>query len=344
MIKMSEIAELANVSVAAVSLALNNKKGVGEKTRNNIIAIAEEHGYVPPQKSNKKIKKHLNILFIVAFNNKILNKDFRTQPFFSSLTDIIINYSQDDTINFSISSVSSDALTKEIHNITDTDHYDGAIVLSTNLSDSSVDGCINKSKMPIVFLDCIHNIAEGNIVGINNEQGVYLAIKHLVDNGHKNIGYVMSDTRIRNFEDRFNSFNKYIDEFNLEFNKKNIIKLSPSEIDLQDEVANQIEKFTELPTAFFCENDTLAISFIKSLIKHGYDVPNDISVIGFDNIREATVVTPELTTVSVDQNLFVQTAIEQLLFAVDNPDVYRHTYINCSISVRNSVKSLTQWF
>lgn len=342
MIKMSEIAELANVSVAAVSLALNNKKGVGEKTRNNIIAIAEEHGYVPPQKSSKKLKKHLNILFIVAFNNKILNKDFRTQPFFSSLTDIIINYSQDDTISFSISSVSSDALTKEIHNITDTDYYDGAIVLSTNLSDSSVDGCINQSKMPIVFLDCIHNIAEGNIVGINNKQGVYLAIKHLVDNGHKKIGYVMSDTRIRNFEDRFNSFNKYIDEFNLEFNKKNIIKLSPSEIDLQDEVANQVEKFTDLPTAFFCENDTLAISFIKSLIKHGYDVPNDISVIGFDNIREATVVTPELTTVSVDQNLFVQTAIEQLLFAVDNPNVNRHTYINCSISVRNSVKSLTQ--
>lgn len=339
MIKMSEIAELANVSVATVSLALNNKKGVGEKTRKNIISIAKEHGYIIPQKSTKNFSKQLNILFIVAFNNKFLNENFRTQPFFSSLTDIIINYSFDDKINFSISSVSSDTLIDEIHKVSD-NNYDGIIVLATNLSNISVDGCINNSKKPVVFLDCTHNLAEGNIVGINNEQGVYLAIKHLVDNGHKKIGYVMSDTRINNFEGRFNSFNKYIKKFNLEFNDENVIRLSPNEIDLQDETVSQIKKLKNTPTAFFCENDTLAISFIKSLTKHGFDVPNDISVIGFDNIREATVVTPELTTISIDQNLFVRTAIEQLLFSINNPGVNRHTYINGSLVVRDSVKNI----
>src|SRR5699024_8812912 len=130
MIKMSEIAELANVSVATVSLALNNKKGVGEKTRKNIISIAKEHGYIIPQKSTKHFSKQLNILFIVPFNNKFLNENFRTQPFFSSLTDIIINYSFDDTINFSISSVSSDTLIDEIHKVSD-NNYDGIIVLAT---------------------------------------------------------------------------------------------------------------------------------------------------------------------------------------------------------------------
>jgi len=339
MIKMSEIAELANVSTATVSLALNNKKGVGEKTRKNILKIAKEQGYVPLKKSTNK-KKQLNIQFIVAFNDKVLNKNYRTQPFFSSLIDIIINYSHHESINFSVSSINSNQLADEIDNITNNDYYDGSIILSTNLSNKSVDDCIDKSAKPIVFLDCIHKTAEANIVGINNWHGVHLAINHLIENGHDNIGYVHSDIRIKNFEERQNAFKEYIKQYGINFDKKNIVTLSPNKINAQDENIKQINNITNLPTAFFCENDTLAISFIKSLKKMDYDVPIDISVIGFDNIRESTVISPELTTISVDQEHFVTTAIEQLLFSLENSNKIQHTYINCSLSNRESVKKL----
>src|SRR5699024_1059318 len=105
----------------------------------------------------------------------------RTQPFFSSLVDIIINYSQHETINFSVSSVKSNDLIEEIDNITNNGFYDGTIVLSTNLSNELIDYCIDSSHKPIVFLDCIHKIAEGNIVGINNWHGIRLAITHLAE-------------------------------------------------------------------------------------------------------------------------------------------------------------------
>ncbi len=337
MIKMAEIAEIANVSVATVSLALNGKKGVGEKTRKHIIAIAEERGYKMAKKKNSDKEHLLNIVFIVAFNNKVLNENFRTQPFFSSLIDIIINYSQNDSINFSIASVNSDSLIDEIDTISTNNNYDGVIVLSTNLTNNSVDICIKETKIPIVFLDCVHSTAEGNIVGINNTQGVHLAVKHIVEKGHKNIGYVMSDVRIRNFEERFEAFKESTSSFNLNFNEENIITLSPNQIDAQENIKTQLNKLDSIPTVFFCENDTLAISFIKSLTKLGYDVPKDISIIGFDNIRESTVITPELSTVSVDQNHFVATAIEQLMFSIENSSKVRHTYINCSLIARDSV-------
>ena len=339
MIKMSEIAELANVSVATVSLALNNKKGVGVETRKTILNIAKEHGYMIPKKSADE-HQQLNLQFIVAFNDKVLNKDYRTQPFFSSLIDIIINYSQHETINFSISSVKSNDLIEQMKKITNNDFYDGTIVLSTNLSNTSIDSCIESSQKPVVFLDCIHKTANANIVGINNWQGVYLAIEHLAENGHQRIGYVQSDTRIKNFEERKEAFQSYTKEFGINFNEENMITLSPNQIDVQEETIKQLNHLTKLPTAFFCENDALAISFIKSLQKMGHNVPDDVSVIGFDNVRESTVLSPELTTVSIDQEHFVMTAVEQLLFSLENPNHIRHTYINCSLSKRESVKKL----
>lgn len=339
MIKMSEIAELANVSVATVSLALNNKKGVGEKTRKTILNIAKEHGYMIPKKSTDE-HQQLNLQFIVAFNDKVLNKDYRTQPFFSSLIDIIINYSQHETINFSISSVKSNDLIEQMKKITNNDFYDGTIVLSTNLSNTSIDSCIESSQKPVVFLDCIHKTANANIVGINNWQGVYLAIEHLAENGHQRIGYVQSDTRIKNFEERKEAFQSYTKEFGINFNEENTITLSPNQIDVQEETIKQLNDLTKLPTAFFCENDALAISFIKSLQKMGYNVPDDVSVIGFDNVRESMVLSPELTTISIDQEHFVMTAVEQLLFSLENSSLIRHTSINCSLSKRESVKKL----
>jgi len=341
MIKMSEIAELANVSVATVSLALNNKKGVGTSTREKILEIANEHDYAPPKKNNDNNgQQELNIQFIVAFNNKVLNKNFRTQPFFNSLIDIIINYSEHETINFSISPVNSDSVLHELDKVSNNDFFDGTIILSTNLSNKYIDECINNCHHPVVFLDCVHKIANGNIVGINNEQGVYLAIDHLIENGHEEIGYVMSDTRINNFEERKNSFKKHVEKFGLNFNQGKTITLSPNSMGLQDEAIKQINNLSNIPTAFFCENDTLAISFIKSLRKTGYNVPDDVSVVGFDKIRESSVITPELTTISINQKHFVKTAIDKLLFSIENPDKIQHTYINCSLSVRNSVKSI----
>lgn len=348
MISIADIAELAGVSVTTVSLALNNKKGVGKKTKERILQIAEEQNYKPLRMS--KVKKEamkedmqkdkLNLKFIVAINNEVVNTNFRTQPFFNSLVNTLVHDSNNDQYNIVISAVDSNDLTKELATYNQSDDIDGLIILATDLSNKVLTSLIEQTDKPLLFLDATNQLLDANFIGINNEQGIYLALSHLVENGHSNIGYVMSENRINNFNERLLAFEKYSINLGLNFNLKDSILASPNTIEAQDEVEKQLTDLDTIPEAFLCENDVIAISFIKTLNQMGYSVPDDISVIGFDNIREGTVITPELTTIEVNQGLIVDTAVNQLISIIENKSSTQHIYINCKLVERNSVKRI----
>ncbi len=348
MISITDIAELAGVSVTTVSLALNNKKGVGKKTKERILQIAEEQNYKPLRMS--KVKKEamkedmqkdkLNLKFIVAINNEVVNTNFRTQPFFNSLVNTLVHDSNNDQYNIVISAVDSNDLTKELVTYNQSDDIDGLIILATDLSNKVLTSLIEQTDKPLLFLDATNQLLDANFIGINNEQGIYLALSHLVENGHSNIGYVMSENRINNFNERLLAFEKYSINLGLNFNLKDSILASPITVEAQDEVEKQLTDLDTIPEAFLCENDVIAISFIKTLNQMGYSVPNDISVIGFDNIREGSVITPELTTIEVNQGLIVDTAVNQLISIIENKSSTQHIYINCKLVERNSVKRI----
>lgn len=348
MISIADIAELAGVSVTTVSLALNNKKGVGKKTKERILQIAEEQNYKPLRMS--KVKKEamkedmqkdkLNLKFIVAINNEVVNTNFRTQPFFNSLVNTLVHDSNNDQYNIVISAVDSNDLTKELATYNQSDDIDGLIILATDLSNKVLTSLIEQTDKPLLFLDATNQLLDANFIGINNEQGIYLALSHLVENGHSNIGYVMSENRINNFNERLLAFEKYSINLGLNFNLKDSILASPNTIEAQDEVEKQLTDLDTIPEAFLCENDVIAISFIKTLNQMGYSVPDDISVIGFDNIREGSVITPELTTIEVNQGLIVDTAVNQLISIIENKSSTQHIYINCKLVERNSVKRI----
>lgn len=348
MISIADIAQIAGVSVTTVSLALNNKKGVGKKTKERILQIAEEQNYKPLRMS--KVKKEamkedmqkdkINLKFIVAINNEVVNTNFRTQPFFNSLVNTLVHDSNNDQYNIVISAVDSNDLTKELATYNQSDDIEGLIILATDLSNKVLTSLTEQIDKPLLFLDATNQLLDANFIGINNEQGIYLALSHLVENGHSNIGYVMSENRINNFNERLLAFEKYSINLGLNFNLKDSILASPITIEAQDEVEKQLTDLDTIPEAFLCENDVIAISFIKTLNQMGYSVPDDISVIGFDNIREGSVITPELTTIEVNQGLIVDTAVNQLISIIENKSSTQHIYINCKLVERNSVKRI----
>ena len=102
-----------------------------------------------------------------------------------------------------------------------------------------------------------------------------------------------------------------------------------------------IIKNRELPTAFFCENDTLAISLIKTLQELGISVPEEVSVVGFDNISEATVITPELTTIDINRHYMVRLALEKAISIITEGKINQtQTLINTKLIERQSVKKI----
>lgn len=344
--KIDDIAKLANVSKGAVSLALNGKKGVSEETRNKILKIAAENGYV--SRTLMKLENHQGnpsklLRLVACTNGQIVTEHYETLPFFMELIGDINKQISSNGYSLIISSVDSENLESEITQLEHTQKSAGILLLGTNLNAAQI-SLIANIQPNLVVLDTCFETLDVNFIVINNVYGAYQAGKYLASLGHKNIGYVESKTRIYNFDMRKKGFLQAMSEHDLEIDEQNFFSISPMILTSQEAFKALIaDRHTALPTAVFCEADYMAISVIKSLTELGINVPEDISVIGFDNIFEAQVIIPELTTIHVKKDSLASLAVEKLIGDIDkeNPDKTK-LFVNTEIIVRNSCKSLIE--
>lgn len=338
MVGIKDIAELAGVSVGAVSLALNNKKGVSEETRERILAIAKEMEYKHTFRMTKApSEKVYKIRLIVVARNMVVGQNAQTQPFFSTLINNILSLSNNKTILISLSTVKHEDLLSYMNRLDSENQIDGIILLSTDLEENDLINTVSSIKFPTVLLDSSHKLLNLNQIGINNEQGASLVADFINDKGYNRIGYAMSNSRINNFKQRHHAFKDRLKQHNKYINEDFIYTFSPISLDLNESVKDKIHQTDDLPDVIFCENDSIAISLIKTLKSLNYSVPEDVSIIGFDDIPEATVISPELTTISVDKVNLAQLAINQLIFSVDHNYSYQ-TLLSCVLVERGSTK------
>jgi len=342
--KIDDIAKLANVSKGAVSLALNGKKGVSEETREKILKIAAEHGYmtrsvVKPENYQAADSKLLRL--VACTNGQIVTEHYESLPFFMELIGDINKQISSNGYSLIISSVDSEDLETEITQLEKNQKSAGILLLGTNLDASQIK-IISNIQPNLVVLDTCFETLDVNFIVINNVYGAYQAGKYLTELGHTNIGYVESKTRIYNFDMRKKGFMQAIAEKELKVEEHHIFPISPMILTSQNEFKDLIQNHNHsLPTALFCEADYMAISVIKSLTELGIKVPEDISVIGFDNIFEAQIITPELTTIHVKKDSLASLAVEKLIGDIDKekPDKTK-LFVNTEIVIRNSCKSL----
>ncbi|MBS4455753.1 LacI family DNA-binding transcriptional regulator [Tuanshanicoccus lijuaniae] len=340
MIKLEDIAHLAGVSKSTVSLVLNNKPGVSQRKRKEILELIEKHQYQPLRKSKKNdfsLTQHTvrllacNSLYTFTYN-------FQQLPYFNELINDFIVYAPKYSIELLINSISIDNVESELSALENNQASEAIILLGTDLPEATVETILNLHDNIIVIDSCFDHI-NNNFIAKNNFQGAYLATKYLIEQGHTYIGYAMSKQRIRNFQERQAGFKAALKKFHL--NTEDYPKL----IFPAHEIAPRPELLrpNQLPTAYFCDNDSIAISLIKTLQVSGFNVPEDISIIGFDNISESKVISPELTTIDIDRQFMVNKALEKVSNVIsqangqENNTQYR---INAKLIKRNSVKQI----
>src|SRR3954471_23291114 len=321
--KIDDIAKLANVSKSAVSLALNGKNGVSQKTREKVLRIAQEHGYIPRPiiKSDQFFLPNTKLLRFVAVTNAgIVTEQYESLPFF---TDLIHNLDkQIGTSGYSlmVSSISIENLQDEITRLEQEQKSAGILLLGTNLTPKQIN-LVASVQPNIVVLDTCFETLDVSFVVMNNVYGAYQAGQYLMELGHEQIGYVGSNTRMYNFEMRKKGFLQALSENGLKIAETDYFSVSPTVISSQDVFKEKIKnRLNQLPSALFCEADYMAISVIKSLTELGVRVPDDVSVIGFDNIFESQVITPELTTIHVKKDRIALLAVEKLIKQIENND------------------------
>jgi LacI family transcriptional regulator len=320
-LRIEDIARRAKVSKAAVSLALNNKAGVSEETRKKIFTIAKEVGYIPrslikaDQIYNKKYLR-----FLACVKSDVVSMDYHRAPFFMELIHDIEEQCQNLGYSLTFSTLKFETYRQEIEKLEKEHPSTGIIALGTNLTPKEVRSII-LSQPKLVILDSIFNLLNIDCIVMNNFQGAYSAAVHLIRSGHRNIGYVESHTRITNFEQRKEGFMTALQDHNITINKKDIFLVTP-EI---DEVYHEFKKIANdrantLPSALFCENDYIGIGLIKALNELNVKIPERVSIIGFDNIPQTTIISPELTTIHVDKRKMARMAVQRLNEIIENDD------------------------
>ncbi|MEH7096310.1 LacI family DNA-binding transcriptional regulator [Neobacillus vireti] len=346
--KIDDIAKLANVSKSAVSLALNGKNGVSQKTREKVLRIAQEHGYIPRPiiKVDQFFQPHTKLLRFVAITNAgIVTEQYESLPFF---TDLIHNLDkQIGTSGYSlmVSSINIEHLQDEITRLEQEQKSAGILLLGTNLTPEQIN-LVASVQPNIVVLDTCFETMDVSFVVMNNVYGAYQAGQYLMELGHEQIGYVGSNTRMYNFDMRKKGFLQALSENGLKIAENNYFSVSPTVISSQDTFKEKIiNRLKHLPSALFCEADYMAISVIKSLTELGVNVPDDVSVIGFDNIFESQVITPELTTIHVKKDKIALIAVEKLIKQIENNDTDKiKVFVDTELIERKScvVSTLTE--
>lgn len=339
--KIDDIARLANVSKSAVSLALNGKPGVSEETRKIILDIVEEYNYIPLRKTRKKEPQATKILkFVACKNNDIVTEDYQSLPFFSQLIGSLVEETKRHGYALLLSTIDISSISQDLIDLEAEQPSDAIILLGTNLSEEQISE-IKAIQNNLVVLDtCVPNM-DADFITMNNFQGAYTAAEYIARNGHQSIGYAMSEARIYNFEERRRGFCAGLEKAGLKMLDKHILKFPGMKIEDQSEKFQYLKNEKELPTVYFCEDDYIAVSLIKTLLNLGISVPEDVSVIGFDDIPEAKVIAPELTTIHVPKRQIAYCSLNAVTEILKGEKVFNsHLLISTQLIERNSFASL----
>ncbi len=334
-VTMSDVAKEMGVSTVTVSKAITGKEGVSEELREKIKQCAKGMGYVYSLGgASDKEKKNYTIGVLVA-EHFVSDEAYDEDTFYSKIYQrIVLELSEKN--NYGIMEIVTAEAEKRawIPNIVSNEKVDGILVLGQ--MEQPYMKMLGKCGVPFLLMDCYDEDLNADSVISNNIHGAYMLTKYLIDNGHTKIGYVGNANKTSSILDRYLGYYKALFKAGIDLNTKWVINDRDDEWKYID-----IELPADMPTAFVCNNDEVAFRLIKKLNEEGYKVPDDISVVGYDNFIHAHLCSPKLTTFGIDTDHMVDVAVDTILNKVANGDSpIGSIVVNGDIVIGDSVKKI----
>lgn len=328
-----DISKITGFSPATVSNALNYKKGVNKETAAEIFRVARETGYIS-ENAIRKIK-----LVIFRKNGLIIDDN----PFFSALINGFETECRKYGYEMVICNVDqrNEGYKKQLHTLLNETGC-AVVVLATEMQDDDLDP-FRITSCPVLLMDGWTDQMDFNAVLINNEDSARIATEYLYKKGHRKIGYIRSSFRIRGFRSRFYGYQSALRKFRLDFDEKNVFTVTPNLNGAYHDMLRYLEKRNSLPTAFFADNDLMAIGAMKALQEKGYRIPDDISIIGFDDLPFSEISNPALTTLRVPNTEMGQLAVRRIVDIIKKKDLINAKIQVCTkFVIRDTVRDLNK--
>lgn len=334
-ITIQDIADSLGVSRNTVSKAINNTGVLTDATRDKILQKAAELGYkqfsyLSPAVSVPKPEiceialftrampnsSHFGSKLLNTFQEKISSNGYRLSFYLireQEFTDLLLPAGFDPS--------------------------NSAGIICLELFDCAYSQMLSKLDIPLLFTDCAANIdfttIDADFLLMENRNSISSIVQSLIKNGQHRLAFAGNINNCQSFFERYQGF---CDALSLSGLKPvTDILLADEPFHTIEQLASYIRQLPELPDAFICANDFVAMDLIKALKQCGLSVPEDVKITGFDNSAESRIIEPHLTTVHIPSSAMGYIAAELLLSRIEEPGIpYRTTYVRTVIKYRES--------
>lgn len=329
-VTVRDIAKAAGVSPATVSNAFSGNNRIGEETRLRILEIARQMGY--REVSQTHLNRSIHFVIFRRHGRVVIDS-----PFFADLISGIESACRRLRYELTISYAYHDDRESTEQLINETKRP--LLLLATEMMTADIRPFL-KVKTPMVVLDSRFLDIGFSTVHINNIKAGYIAGVHFAERGHRSFGMISSAIPFNNVRDRRMGFELALRERGFELPEANVFAVDPTAEGAYEDMCRMLEGRNErMPAAVFAFNDIVAAGAMRAMKQFGIKVPEDVSVIGMDNMPVTGMLNPALTSVNVPKYEMGRVAVEQLIrIAEDREHPLVSTAVDVQLVERDSVR------
>ncbi|WP_052702999.1 LacI family DNA-binding transcriptional regulator [Paenibacillus beijingensis] len=287
-ITIYDVAVKANVSAATVSRVLNRSKPVSKAVRERVMKAVEELNFKPNSVARSLIMKESRLIgvLIPGIANVFISSfiDTLEEEFFKyNYTTLLCNTRRDDDIEMDYLRLLKDK------------YVDGVVLMTSNPKPHQI-GFFEKVEIPAVFAGHTDSTKQFSSVNIDNYQAMYDATRYLLQNGHRKIAFFGGPANYLQIMERLSGYKQALADYGVEYDES-LFYAHDYDIEHGYECGMKLFLRKDRPTAVCCVSDMVAIGAIRAAKDNGLRVPEDISIMGFDDISIAKTYSPEITTI-----------------------------------------------
>lgn len=330
---LNDIAEKVGVSTMTVSRALANQPGVSDRTREKVKAVAAQIGYTGNAAASTLARGRTSTVGVLT---QRVSNDY-TSAIMQGIAEVFESVPDFDLVIYSPRQDGEEPgryLLSHSHGATD-----GLLLASSTFSHGAEAeaGALCRQGFPIVMIDarpadqCIPHIVA------TNAQGGFDATRYLIEIGHRRIGFIGGGEDSFQSQDRYRGYRRALAQYKLRFEKALVRQGLFSLHGGEDAMSAWIEGDI-VPDAVFCASDNMALGALSACKGAGLRVPDDVSIIGFDDLFSAATASPQLTTVRQPLHEMGRIAAQMLLNLIKGRDVERHVELQTALILRDSCR------
>ncbi len=313
MINIFDIARITGVSKTTVSRVINNQPGVREDTRNKILEAIEKLNYIPNQAARSLVSRKAGVIGVIY-------NEFNTSVYLK-LANLLEDFASRYNYNIVFSSSNDDFGSKARYVQYFTGGAaDGLILFGSDTRDKELVQKIININFPLVLIENHFNDLKVNNIIIDNFSGAKRAVNYLIGSGHKKIAHITGNLNHRAASDRMNGYIEALNSSGIKYNKDYVVFTDAGDSSGAS-AAERLISLAQPPTALFTFNDLQGYEAVQRAMELGVNIPQDLSVVGFDNIYELLRFIPSwirLTSMKQPMEKVAEAAIKLIIDNIDN--------------------------